>query len=577
MDNLVQFVAVNEIDWIGRNTVAGAAIPVRGMDPAIALSEVMAVKSPIGQVRPFFNSGRLLIIDTGTHLRRIRDLLLQTGFARSDSLSNVYQLRHAKADDVAKAINDFLSNQGGGLDGPDFQPMLEGDRVIAEKTTNSLLVRGSQESMPIIYRLICDLDRSPREVLLQALILEVQIGNTKEFGAELGLQDSVLFNRSIVNSIQTINQTSTAPNGVQTTNQNILSQSTTPGFNFNNAPLGNNAVSPSTVGSQGLSNLGVGRLNGDLGYGGLVLSAGSQSVSALLRALDANFNIDVLSRPQVRTVENKEAFIQIGQQVPVVDGVTVNAVGSANPVIRQDKAGIILKATPRISPDGRVQIDVNTEKSAFLLAKGSGVPIFTDAATGRVIEAPVKDITTASTTVSIQSGQTIVLGGMITNSENVVNRKVPFLGDIPLLGRLFRYDLNQHNRKELLVFITPIVLQNDTQTDFLTDEETNNIRVSSKAREVLERWQRYRSYFGPGANGNGFNSSSPENCLPGSVEATMQPTEIPYPSAETPGNMAPPQAPPYFVEPSSTTSTALPGNVGVVPASYPSRNSPPIR
>ncbi len=110
----------------------------------------------------------------------------------------------------------------------------------------------------------------------------------------------------------------------------------------------------------------------------------------------------------------------------MVDGVTVNAVGSANPVVRQDKAGIILKATPRISPDGRVQVDVNTERSAFLLARGSGVPIFTDATTGRVIEAPVKDITTASTTVSIQSGETIVLGGMITANDNVVHRKGAF-------------------------------------------------------------------------------------------------------------------------------------------------------
>ncbi len=495
-DSFVPFITVGEIDLIGRNSVAGAAIPIKGVDPRTALEEVMAVKSAIGQVKLFSNTGRMLVIDTGTHLRRIRDLLLQTGFARSDDVSAVYQLRHAKADDVAKAINDFLSGQGksdaGGQTGSPSVTNLESDRVIAEKTTNSLLVRGSQESVQVIYRLICDLDRSPREVLLQALIVEVQLGNTREFGVELGFQDSVLFDRSIVNSIQTINQTSTAPNGVQTTNQVVLSQTTAPGFNFNNSPLGNNAVRTSTVGSQGLANFGLGRVNNDLGYGGLILSAGSESVSALLRALDAKFNVDVLSRPQVRTVENKEAFIQIGQQVPVVDGVTVNAVGSANPVIRQDKAGIILKATPRISPDGRVQVDVSTEKSAYILAKGSGVPIFTDAATGRVIEAPVKDITTAATTVSIQSGQTIVLGGMITNNENVVHRKVPFLGDIPLIGRLFRYDLNQFNRKELLVFLTPIVLQDDLHSDLMVQEETGAIRVSPKVQEMLDRWQRYR-------------------------------------------------------------------------------------
>ncbi len=412
-DSIVPFVSVAEIDWVGRNELAGTAIPIKGVDAAQAVSEIALVKSPIGQVRSFANSQRVVIVDTGTHLRRIRDLLLQTGFARSDALSNVYQLKHAKAEDVAKAINDFLTgNIGGDPNGmSQMNSGMDSDRVVAEKTTNSLIIRGSQETLPIIMRIICDLDRSPREVLMQTLIVEVLVSNTREFGVEMGLQDSVLFDRSIVNSIQTVNQTSTAPNGVQTTNQNILSQQVSPGFNFNSPVLGTNSVQPGRIGSQGLGNLGVGRFNNELGFGGLVLSAGSDSVSVLLRALDAKFNVDVLSRPQIRTVENKEAFIQVGQQVPVVDGVTINAVGSANPVVRQDKAGIILKATPRISPDGRVQIDVNTEKSQFLLTKGSGVPIFTDTASGRVIEAPVKDITTASTTVSVQSGETVVLGG----------------------------------------------------------------------------------------------------------------------------------------------------------------------
>ena len=212
-----------------------------------------------------------------------------------------------------------------------------------------------------------------------------------------------------------------------------------------------------------------------------MLSAGSESVNVLLRALDAHFNIDVLSRPQVRAVENHEAFIQIGQQVPVVDGVAITPVGSANPVIRQDQAGIILKVTPRISPDGRVQLDVNAEKSAFNLAPGTGVPIFTDATNGNVIEAPIKDITTADTTVSIQSGQTIVLGGMITNDQTVVTRKVPWLGDIPIVGRLFRYDLNRHKRKELLVFLTPTVLEGDGHAEYMKSRETGLIHMPVEA------------------------------------------------------------------------------------------------
>ncbi|WP_437231112.1 hypothetical protein SH661x_002366 [Planctomicrobium sp. SH661] len=318
--------------------------------------------------------------------------------------------------------------------------------------------------------------RHPPQVFIQALLVEVQLGNTDEFGVEVGVQDSVLFNRSVVNNLVTLTQTVTSPNGTQTTNQNVVSQTSIPGFHFNNQPLGNNTtVSPSTVGTQGLSNLGVGRVNGDLGYGGLVLSASSESVSVLLRALSAHHQIDILSRPQIRTLDNHEAVIQIGQQVPVVDGVAVTAVGSANPVIRQDQAGIILRVLPRIGQDGLVQMNVNAEKSAFQLAAGTGVPIFTDATNGNVIEAPVKDVTSAETVVSARDGQTIILGGMITRDQTTVSRRVPWLGDIPVVGMAFRYDSSKLVRKELLIFLTPHVLLDEADESRIKQIEAEKI------------------------------------------------------------------------------------------------------
>ncbi len=116
-DEYVTFVSVDQIDRIGRNTLAGAAIPVTGIDVGVALQEVEAIKSPLGKVKPFTHTGRLLVIDTGTHLRRIRDLLMQTGFARRDLTSTVYQLHHAKSELVAKVVQDFLTEgtQSGGL------------------------------------------------------------------------------------------------------------------------------------------------------------------------------------------------------------------------------------------------------------------------------------------------------------------------------------------------------------------------------------------------------------------------------------------------------------------------------
>lgn len=485
-DNLIPFVGIDDLHGLGRNELASVAFPVRNSDPLQAVEEVGMLISPLGKVNPLSSSRRVIVTDTGSYLRRIGDLILERGIGGKIVESFVYQLSHASAEEVAKSINQFMTGQGNQSSGSSTNSAAEngGGNLVAEPTTNSLLVQGTPDEITAITHLIQELDRGPREVLVQAVLVEVQLGNTHEFGVELGFQDSVLFNRSVIDNLVTITETETNPFGVALTNQKIVSQTAAPGFNFNNQPLGNNtAVSPSTIGRQGLSTLGVGRVNGDLGFGGLVLSAGSESVNALLRALDANFDIDILSRPQIRTVENHEALIQIGQQVPVVDGVSITAVGSANPVIRQEQAGIILQVTPRISPSGRIVIEVNAEKSAFRLTPGTGVPIFTDATNGNVIEAPVKDVTTANTTVSVQSGQTIVLGGMITNENRTVNRKVPWLGDLPVLGKAFRYDLQDTARTELLILLTPIQISDDSHSDCLLDQEVSRFRMPASAWE----------------------------------------------------------------------------------------------
>ena len=194
-DRYVPFVDVNQIDLLSRNEIAGAAISVFGQDIDKVFSEVEGIKSPLGQLKLFSHSNRILAIDTGTHLRRIRDLLMHKGFARSDISIQVYPLHHSKAEDVAKAVNDFLNpqNSSGSRTLLGFAPEMV--HVTPELATNSLLIRGPDEAVEMMYHLVAQLDRAPREVLLQALIVEVQRGNTLETGVEIGFQDSVLFDR----------------------------------------------------------------------------------------------------------------------------------------------------------------------------------------------------------------------------------------------------------------------------------------------------------------------------------------------------------------------------------------------
>ncbi len=533
-DNLVPFVGIHDLHGLGRNELASVAFPIRHSDPLQAVEEISQLVSPLGRVKPLSDSRRVIVTDTGSYLRRLGDLILERGVGGKIIESVVYQLSHASAEEVTNSINQFMTGQASQSNGTGNNPGARsgaGNHVVAEPTTNSVLVQGTPEEIAAVTALIQELDRGPREVLVQAVLVEVQLGNTHEFGVELGFQDSVLFNRSVIDNLVTITETTTNPLGVATTNQRIVSQTAAPGFNFNNQPLGNNtAISPGTIGSQGLSTFGVGRVNGDLGFGGLVLSAGSDSVNALLRALDANFDIDILSRPQIRTVENHEALIQIGQQVPVVDGVSITAVGSANPVIRQEQAGIIMRVTPRISPSGRITVDVDAEKSSFRLTPGTGVPIFTDATNGNVIEAPVKDITTANTTVSVQSGQTIVLGGMITNENRTVNRKVPWLGDLPILGKAFRYDLQDMARTELLVLLTPIQISDDGHADSLLHQEVSRIHMPASA------WEFNENVFGTAQHSNPnmhMNAQGHESSIP-ARNSEYTPLSVPASPAQGP-------------------------------------------
>ena len=406
--------------------------------------------------------------------------------------STVVRLKNSPAADVAEAINQFLQSQRELMQiDPELVSnieLLEREIIVVpEPVSNSLLISATPRYYDEILELVRKLDQAPAQVVIQALLVEVELENTDEFGVELGVQDSVLFDRSLLNldNFQTIQQTVTNTiSGVATTTETIVNEERIPGFLFNNQQLGNNTrAHPSRVGTQGLSSFSVGRINGDLGFGGLVLSASSNSVSVLIRALAAKRKVRVLSRPQIRTLDNQLAVIHVGQQVPVISGATTNQAGGVTPVIGTPQlVGIILQVTPRISPDGTIVMETIATKSAI---SGQGVPILTDPSTGNVIESPIFDLTEARTTVSVPDGQTVVLGGMITKREEVVERKVPWLGDLPLLGAPFRYDGKVTRRTELLIFLTPRIVHSAEDAELIKQVEIQRLNFDLHEAEAI--------------------------------------------------------------------------------------------
>jgi general secretion pathway protein D len=229
-----------------------------------------------------------------------------------------------------------------------------------------------------------------------------------------------------------------------------------------------------------LSSFALSRVNNSLGFGGFVMSASSSNINFLLRALQESRRLEVLSRPQITTLDGKPGRVQVGASVPTVQGVTLTQFGQTNNIQYQD-VGIILEVQPRISVDGQVVMNVLAEKSE-LGPEAEGVVI--SVIEGSEVRSPQIKTTRATTTVSAASGQTIVLSGLLTKSTFDLHRRVPLLADIPLIGDLFRYDAVQQTRKELLIILTPRVIRSELDAEMLKQVESS--RMSWVLSDVIE-------------------------------------------------------------------------------------------
>ena len=399
------------------------------------------------------------IIATGPagDLQVVEDLLnrLDEDF-RSRRQTIVYRLSNSNVLDVEEALNNLLDSRESNLDN---DPRVAGGAVNADQEivivpelgSNSLIISTLPENFPEIEEIIRRLDRRPPMVKVKVLLAEVSLGSVEEFGIELGLQDSLLFDRD----------STVGPAGGITGN----------GFNFNTgtASTVQNAVSPGNLAGQALSNLGVGTSNAALGYGGLVLSAGSESINVLLRALKDRGVLRVLSRPQIMTLENLQGRVAVGQIIPRIGQSNTTGVGTVTNSINEEQVGVILEITPRVSPDGMITMFVNIVNSS-LGAESDGVAVAVDGMGNVINQAPINS-TEAQTTVISRSGQTIVFSGLIQETKEHVERGAPILSDLPVIGPFFKFESDQASRSELLIIMTPYLIDSEEAIETQNQDE----------------------------------------------------------------------------------------------------------
>lgn len=376
--------------------------------------------------------------------------------------TTIIRLKNAPAADIAAAIDSFLESQIDLLANQDdlisaFELVEREVIVQAETYTNSLLISATSRYFDQIREMVLTLDQELQQVVIQAMLVEVTLDDSDEFGIELGAQSSILFDRGIADGIT-----------------NAI-----PGFNFNSNGLPNESFArQGTIASQGLT-----RFPNVRGGDGFVFAAGSEEISILLRALAENRQVEVLSRPQIRTLDNRPAGIRMITEQGRVNGFSTGLNGTFNPLVEQAEAGLILEVTPTISPDGSILMDIRAEKSQFDNESG---PILVAATTNQSeIRSTVKDEIEALTTVVVADEQTVVLGGLITKSNDTITRKVPWLGDLPVLGHAFRFDSRSSRRTELLIFLTPRIVKGHSGNEIIKQIESQRMHYCEADVEEL--------------------------------------------------------------------------------------------
>ena len=334
------------------------------------------------------------------------------------------------------------ANQGEASDDAIGQ-LSENTRILSDQRTNSLLLMGRKQDIAALKNVIEELDVMLAQVLIEAVILEVNLGDNLEYGVDW-----------LQRSFTVSNDETVGPGGGLTVSQPVL------GFGGGSRLRDNTFVDGSQISRDNATDL--------LGPGALTYYATyfDLNLDTVIRLASRASDARILSTPVVVTTDNTQARILVGESRPVVTSTSTTAGGVARNTFQYQEIGISLDVTPRINPQNFVVMEITQTADnvgGFEIIDGNNVPIITR----RELQAQI----------AVEDRGTIVLGGLVSSDGQHATTKVPILGDLPLLGNLFRSTIDSANRTELLVLITPYVMS--TPLDVL--KESKRLRDRSFA------------------------------------------------------------------------------------------------
>jgi general secretion pathway protein D len=429
-----------------------------GASPAGGSSKDAKIYSRVRVIGDARNN-RLILRGDVRSRKRLHDIIATLDAEPGQQFSGVkvFRLRHGSAKEVADVLRGIILGDkstgstssgssapasgaaGGSSAGASTTSTLSGNGVtlVADESINALVVKADAEMMAEISSLITQVDQRRSQVLIQAAILEISGNDAKQLGVQWAFG----------NPSQGVGLINFSQTGSSIASLGIAAQQADPTL----ATINDGA----TIGLGKAIYNSSGKITGFYG--------------ALIEALKSVASANLLSTPSILTLDNQEAKIVVGQNVPFITGSsTGSSSGTSNPfqTIERQDVGITLKVVPHIGDGGVVRLEVEQEVSSV-------VPSSTAIKSADIIT----NKRSIKTTILADDGQTIVLGGLMQDDKTHSGAKVPILGDIPFLGALFRSTSDNKTKDNLLVFLKPTILHDSASAASMSQQQYGSMRT----------------------------------------------------------------------------------------------------
>ena len=395
----------------------------------------------------------ILVAGDELERQRLESLIthLDTPLAQSGNVKVIY-LKYADATELSVVLSKVAQNMERMSENND-KTRLAGKSeatIEADDGTNSLIVTAEADAMQLLLAVVAKLDIRRAQVQVEVIIVEMTDNDGRDLGVEwLFINDSGGYGASNNSGLG-----STIAGAAFETNNNGSSVDARGGI-------------AEAIGGAAGQVLGIGRLDDDLSF------------NVVVNALQQNSEANILSTPSLLTLDNEEASFVVGQSIPFVTGsYTATGSSSSNPdnpfqTVERENVGITLRVTPQINEGDSLILAISQEVSNVI-------------GTSTILNSnPITSERKIETTILADNGQTIVLGGLIEDNITESIQKVPILGDIPFLGRLFRSTSTSVGKKNLLIFLRPTIVRDKRQMDNVTAGKYRLIR-EQQLREIDE-------------------------------------------------------------------------------------------